>query len=70
LSQKEALAKRPTALFYYRCERIVVDIAEFCQQLLDATQGGEDRAGSYPYFTGIFLPDHERELALRGDLSA
>jgi spectinomycin phosphotransferase len=57
----------PTALRYYRCERIVVDIAEFCQQLLATTQGGEDRAESYRYFTGIFLPDHELELALRGD---
>jgi spectinomycin phosphotransferase len=58
----------PTALRYYRCERIVVDIAEFCQQLLATTQGGEDRAESYRYFTGIFLPGHELELALRGDL--
>jgi spectinomycin phosphotransferase len=57
-----------TALRYYRCERIVVDIAEFCQQLLATNQGGEDRAESYRYFTGIFLPDHELELALRGDL--
>jgi spectinomycin phosphotransferase len=58
----------PTALRYYRCERIVVDIAEFCQQLLATTEGGEDRAESYRYFTGIFLPDHELELALRGDI--
>jgi spectinomycin phosphotransferase len=58
----------PNALRYYRCERIVVDIAEFCQQLLATTQGGEDRAESYRYFTGIFLPGHELELALRGDL--
>jgi spectinomycin phosphotransferase len=58
----------PTALRYYRCERIVVDIAEFCPQMLATTQGGEDRAESYRYFTGIFLPGHELELALRGDL--
>jgi spectinomycin phosphotransferase len=58
----------PTALRYYRCERIVVDIAEFCQQLLATTEGGEDRAESYRYFTGIFLPDQELELALRGDI--
>jgi spectinomycin phosphotransferase len=57
----------PTALRYYRCERIVVDIAEFCQQLLATTEGGEDRDESYRYFTGIFLPDHELDLALRGD---
>jgi spectinomycin phosphotransferase len=58
----------PTALRYYRCERIVVDIAEFCQQLLATTEGGEDRAESYRYFTGIFLADHELELALHGDI--
>jgi spectinomycin phosphotransferase len=58
----------PTALRYYRCERIVVDIAEFCQQLLATTEGGEDRGESYRYFTGIFLPGHELELALRGDI--
>jgi spectinomycin phosphotransferase len=57
----------PIALRYYRCERIVIDIAEFCQQLLATSEGGEDRAESYRYFTGIFLPDHELELALRGD---
>jgi spectinomycin phosphotransferase len=57
----------PAALRYYRCERILVDIAEFCQQLLDTTTGGEDRALSYHYLTSAFLPDHEVELALSGD---
>jgi spectinomycin phosphotransferase len=54
----------PVGLCYYRCERIVVDIAEFCQQLLTSTAGGEDRAQSFAYFTSAFLPDHEVELAL------
>jgi spectinomycin phosphotransferase len=60
-------APDPTALRYYRCERLVVDIAEFCQQLLATTGGGEDRAQSYHYFTSAFLPNHEFDLALLGD---
>jgi spectinomycin phosphotransferase len=55
------------ALSYYRYERIIVDIAEFCQQLLTRTDGGDDRAQAYQYFTSVFLPDHEVELALRED---
>jgi spectinomycin phosphotransferase len=54
----------PAALRYYRCERIVVDIAEFCQQLLGTTDGGDDRAQSYQYFTSTFLPNHEFDLAM------
>ena len=55
------------ALLYYRYERIVVDIAEFSEQLLTTTAGGEDRTQSYTYFTSAFLPDHELELTFRGD---
>jgi spectinomycin phosphotransferase len=57
----------PVALRYYRYERIVVDIAEYCQQLLATTDGGDDRAQSYQYFTSTFLPNHEIDLAMRGD---
>jgi spectinomycin phosphotransferase len=57
----------PAALCYYRCERIVVDIAEFCQQLLATTDGGDDRTQSYRYFTSFFLPNHELDLALGGN---
>jgi spectinomycin phosphotransferase len=59
----------PVGLRYYRCERIIVDIAEFCQQLLTDTAGGEDRAQSFAYFTGAFLPGHEVELAISKDQS-
>jgi spectinomycin phosphotransferase len=57
----------PATLTYYRCERIIVDIAEYCQQLLTTTAGCEDRAQSYRIFTSAFLPDHEVDLALRGE---
>ena len=55
-------------LAYYRYERIVQDIAEFCQQLLLTTEGGEDREQSYRYFTGQFLPNHEVEIAYKTDM--
>lgn len=57
------------ALAYYRYERIIVDMAEFCNQLFLTTDGGEDRERSYLYFTGTFLPDHDIEIAIKNDLS-
>jgi spectinomycin phosphotransferase len=55
------------ALSYYRYERIIQDIAAFCQALLLTSAGGEDREQSYTYFTGAFLPGHEIDLALQND---
>jgi spectinomycin phosphotransferase len=56
------------ALTYYRYERIVQDIAAFCQQLFLTTAGGDDREQSYQYFTGSFLPDHDVEIAIESDI--
>jgi len=55
------------ALAYYRYERIIQDIAEFCKQLLMTDEGGEDREQSYQYFTGQFLPENEVEIAFKTD---
>lgn len=55
------------ALAYYRYERIVLDIAEFCKQLLLSDEGGEDREQSLQYLTSNFLPGHEIELAHDAD---
>jgi spectinomycin phosphotransferase len=57
-----------TALAYFRYERIVQDIAAFCEQLLLTAEGGEDREQAYQYFTGQFLPDHEVETAYKTDM--
>ena len=54
-----------TALAYYRYERIIQDIAEFCKQLLLTDDGGSDREQSYRYFASNFAPGHEIELALK-----
>ncbi len=58
-----------TALTYYRYERIVSDIAEFCQQILSTTEGGADRERSLQKFNSIFLPNQVLEIAYQTDLA-
>jgi spectinomycin phosphotransferase len=55
------------ALAYYRYERIIQDIAAFCEQLFLTVGGGEDREQAYQYFTGQFLPNHEVDIAYKTD---
>lgn len=56
-----------TALAYYRYERIIQDIAAFCEQLLLTTRGGADREQAYHYFTSQFMPGYEVEIAFKSD---
>lgn len=56
------------ALAYYRCERIVQDIAAFAEQLLLTDEGGADRKQSLAYFKSNFMPGGTIELAYRPDL--
>lgn len=51
------------ALAYYRLERVVEDIAAFCEAVLATGQGGEDRDQSLHYFYSQFLPGGVLELA-------
>ncbi len=60
----------PTALAYYRYERIIQDIAAYCQQLLKSSAGGQDREQSFTYFASNFLPGHEIEIACERDRAA
>jgi spectinomycin phosphotransferase len=55
------------ALTYYRFERIVQDIAAYCQQLLLSTDGGDDREQSLGYLVGSFSPGDVVEAALKTD---
>jgi len=55
------------ALAYYRFERIIQDIAEFCKQLLVTESGGADREQAYHYLTGSFAPGCEVDAALLTD---
>ncbi len=57
----------PVALAYYRYERIVQDIAAFCEQLLLTDAGGKDRAQSLQYLTSNFLPGSTMDMAYRSD---
>ena len=55
------------ALAYYRYERIIQDIAAFCQQLLLTGEGGKDREQGFRYFATQFLPNHEVDIAFKTD---
>jgi spectinomycin phosphotransferase len=57
------------ALTYYRYERIIQDIAAYCQELLLTDEGGSDRAQSLQYLKSNFLPGGTIELARRSDTS-
>jgi spectinomycin phosphotransferase len=55
----------PAALAYYRYERIIQDIAVYCQDLLLSDGGGADREQSLHYLKSNFLPGHTIEIAYR-----
>jgi spectinomycin phosphotransferase len=55
------------ALAYYRYERIIEDIALYCEQLLLSNEGGQDRAQSLHYLVSNFLPDSTIAAARRAD---
>jgi spectinomycin phosphotransferase len=57
----------PAALAYYRYERIVQDIAVYCEQLFLSNAGGEDRDQSLEYLASNFLPNHTIDIAYRSD---
>ena len=56
-----------TALTYYRCERIIQDIAAFAEQILLTRAGGDDREQGFRYFTSQFLPNAVIEIAHQTD---
>jgi spectinomycin phosphotransferase len=60
----------PTALAYYRFERIIVDIAIYCEELLLTTAGGDDRERSLGYLMSNFLPNSTIEVAYSSDKSS
>lgn len=57
------------ALAYYRYERIVVDIAVYCESLLLTDGGGEDRPVSLRYLASNFERGQTIDLAYRSDRS-
>jgi spectinomycin phosphotransferase len=61
------VAVDPQAISYYRYERILTDIALFCEDVFSSSTDSQDRAQSYAYLTSCFQAEHEVELARRGD---
>jgi spectinomycin phosphotransferase len=57
----------PIALAYYRYERIIQDIAVYCEQLFLTNEGGEDREQSLRYLASNFLPNNTIEIAYKSD---
>jgi spectinomycin phosphotransferase len=53
----------PDVLAYYRMERIVEDIASFCQQVFLSDAGGEDRKQAVEYVRSNYLPGGTIERA-------
>lgn len=56
-----------TALAYYRYERIIQDIFEFCKQLLLTNEGGADREISLGHLKSNFLPNRTIDIAYQAD---
>lgn len=57
-----------TALTYYRCVRIIEDLAVYSQQIFDSTTGGEDRRAAMLAVKSNYGSGGTIELALRARL--
>jgi spectinomycin phosphotransferase len=55
------------ALAYYRYERIIQDIYEYCKQLLSADTGGAERAQSLIHLKSNFAPNGTIQVAYESD---
>jgi spectinomycin phosphotransferase len=57
----------PDALAYYRYERIIEDIAVYCEQLLLSNDGGADREQALDYLMSNFQPNGAIAIAYQAD---
>jgi len=55
------------AIAYYRYERIIEDIAIYCEQFFFSGEGGEDRKQSLEYLKSNFLPNGTIQRAYQSD---
>jgi spectinomycin phosphotransferase len=55
------------AIAYYRYERIIEDIALYCEQIFLSDEGGEDRKRSLEYLKSNYLPNGTIERAYQSD---
>jgi len=59
-----------TALAYYRYERIIEDVAVYCEQILLTDEGGEDRRQALAYLKSNFEAGGTIEIAYQIDKTA
>ncbi len=57
----------PVALAYYRYERIVQDIADYCDRIFLSQAGGEDRAQGLRQISSQFKPGRVIDIAFRSE---
>jgi spectinomycin phosphotransferase len=57
----------PNGIAYYRYERIIEDIAVYCEQIFLSDEGGEDRKQSFKYLKSNFLPNSTIAIAYQSD---
>lgn len=57
----------PVGLAYYRCERIVRDIAEYCEDIFLTEPGGESKAENLRQLSLQFEPGQVVDMALRSE---
>lgn len=57
----------PVARRYYRYERIVQDIAIFCERVLASDESRENREQCYTYLASNFLPGNRIDIAYSSD---
>ena len=55
------------AICYYRFERIIQDIGEYCEHLFLSDEGGDDRIQSFAYLQSNFLPEGTIEKAYQSN---
>lgn len=55
------------AICYYRFERIIQDIAEYCEYIFLSDEGGEDRMQCFEHLQPVFLPNGAIERAYQSD---
>jgi len=57
----------PIGMAYYRYERIIEDIAIYCEQIFLSDKGGQDRERSLENLKSNFLPNRTIEIAHQSD---
>lgn len=55
------------AICYYRFERIIQDIAEYCEYIFLSDEGGDDRMQCFEHLQSVFLPNGALERAYWSD---